>query len=269
MTWVRLEDRFPWHRKVRGLSDAAFRLHVSGICWSAEHLTDGQIPKADLALVSDVKRPGKALDELLARDVWKADGDGYQIHDYLVYNQTAEQVRAERTAAAERQRRAREAARQKRDGQAKSPGESRRDSAVTSPDETVPPSRPVPSRPVDNPPPTPSVSAPSRGTRIPDVFPFDPEHGETLRVWAETHTPAVALKAETENWQDYHRAKGDTAKDWTASWRTWMRRAQQDAERRPGRLAVAGSPSVRPSTTDTKVAGTLQLAEHFRQQDAS
>jgi hypothetical protein len=110
---------------------------------------------------------------------------------------------------------------------------------------------------------------PRRSTRIPDVFPFNEEHGQTLWTWALEHAPAVAIKPETENWQDYHRAKGDTAKDWTASWRTWMRRAQKDAERRPGsRLAVAG-PQSRPSTTDAKVAQTLALAEQFAAKDAS
>lgn len=146
-----MEDRFPWHRKVRGLTDAAFRLHVSGICWSTEHLTDGKIPTADLPLVSDVKKPAKVVEELEARGVWDVLPDGWEIHDYLTYNLTAEQVRAEREAAASRQKRARDRAKEQRDAEAKSQRESRpksrrdsrRSNAEVTPDEAVPPTRPV------------------------------------------------------------------------------------------------------------------------------
>jgi hypothetical protein len=71
----------------------------------------------------------------------------------------------------------------------------------------------------------------TRGTRVPDVFPPDEATATRLADWARERTPAVQLKQETETWQDWHRAKGDTAKDWAASWRTWMRRAQKDAEK--------------------------------------
>ena len=40
MPWAKFDDRYPWHRKVRGLSDAAFRMDVSAVCWCAENLTD-------------------------------------------------------------------------------------------------------------------------------------------------------------------------------------------------------------------------------------
>lgn len=111
------------------------------------------------------------------------------------------------------------------------------------------------------------VAAPPKAkpaTRIPDDFPITAE----MVAWAREHAPAVDGRAETANWQDWHRAKGDTARDWVASWRTWMRRAQKDAERRPGSaLAVTSGP--RRSTTDDKVAQTLALAEQFAARDAS
>lgn len=91
--------------------------------------------------------------------------------------------------------------------------------------------------------------AAAKGTRIPDTWPLDDIHREGLRLWAAEHTPAVKLRSETENWQDWHRAKGDTAKDWTASWRTWMRRAQKDRESRP-----AGRPVGRVAEGDAILA---------------
>ena len=91
MAWVKLTPRFPMHRKVRPLSDAAFRLHVSAMCFSAENGTDGHILVGDLGLVSDVKRPERAVQELLARGLWDSNEIGWEIHDYLEYNLSAAQ----------------------------------------------------------------------------------------------------------------------------------------------------------------------------------
>ena len=49
--------------------------------------------------------------------------------------------------------------------------------------------------------------------------------------WLTAKCPAVHGRTETQQWQDWHLAKGDVAKDWDASWRTWMRKAQSYAER--------------------------------------
>ena len=43
MSWVRLDDNFPNHPKVVGLSDQAFRLYISGLCYASHYLTDGLI----------------------------------------------------------------------------------------------------------------------------------------------------------------------------------------------------------------------------------
>lgn len=86
MTWVKLTSGFPMHRKIRPLSDAAFRLCVSAMCYSAENGTDGHILVGDLALVSDVKKPERAAQELVNRGLWESDDIGWHIHDYLDYN---------------------------------------------------------------------------------------------------------------------------------------------------------------------------------------
>jgi hypothetical protein len=109
MPWVRLDDRFPSHRKVRLLSDAAFRLYVSAVCWSAESLTDGVIKTAELRLVADVRAARKRAEELVNCGLWEeVSGVGWRIHDYHEYNPTAEQVRADRKAKSARQQRWRE-----------------------------------------------------------------------------------------------------------------------------------------------------------------
>jgi hypothetical protein len=141
MPWVRFDDRFPSHRKIRRLSDAAFRLHVSAIHWCAEHLTDGHVPDDELELVSDVADPKAAVAEL-ERRLWLRQDDGWLIHDYLEYQPSAEKVRADRDAKKDRQDRWRGKARDAV-GDA-SQGESQDASRDASQDATPYPSRPVP-----------------------------------------------------------------------------------------------------------------------------
>lgn len=66
---------------------------------------------------------------------------------------------------------------------------------------------------------------PSRKSRLPEPFMVTKE----MRIWASESAPAVDLKTETENFCDYWRGAGGTKLDWTATWRTWMRKAQKDA----------------------------------------
>jgi len=105
MPWVKLDDRFPSHRKIALLSDRAFRLHVSAICWSAENLTDGHIGDRELALITRIRGVKATAKELEAAGVWDRMDDGWSIHDYLDYNPSREQVLLDRKKNAERQER--------------------------------------------------------------------------------------------------------------------------------------------------------------------
>ncbi|MFE7659661.1 hypothetical protein [Streptomyces celluloflavus] len=108
LAWVRLDDRFPSHRKVAMLSDRAFRLHVSALCWSAENLTDGVIRDTELRLVAHVRGMTATARQLEAAGLWERIDDGWMLHDFHDYNPSAEQVRAERERNAARQRRFRD-----------------------------------------------------------------------------------------------------------------------------------------------------------------
>lgn len=106
MPWARFDDRFPSNRKIRLLSDGAFRLYVSAICWSAENLTDGVVKTNELRLVADVKSARTRAKELVEAGLFEVlEGVGWKIHDYHEYNPTAEQVRADRAAKTARQQR--------------------------------------------------------------------------------------------------------------------------------------------------------------------
>ncbi|MFJ3289946.1 hypothetical protein ACIPMW_32260 [Streptomyces sp. NPDC086669] len=105
MPWVKLDDRFPSHRKIALLSDRAFRLHVSAICWCAENLTDGRIGDRELALITRVRGVKATAKQLEDAGLWDRTDDGWLIHDYLDYNPSREQVLLERKKNAERQER--------------------------------------------------------------------------------------------------------------------------------------------------------------------
>lgn len=97
MPWVNLDDLMPEHPKVWSLTEGAFRLHVAGICYCNRHLTDGFVAADRLStLVPRYRR--QSLTELVDRGLWmpSAGGQTYEIHDFLQWNRSKEQVMAER-----------------------------------------------------------------------------------------------------------------------------------------------------------------------------
>lgn len=103
MPWVRLDDRFPSHRKVALLSDRAFRLHVSALCWCSENLTEGAIREKELPVISRIRGVKKAATELEEAGLWDRTEEGWAVHDYLEYNPDRARVQADREANAARQ----------------------------------------------------------------------------------------------------------------------------------------------------------------------
>lgn len=53
------------------LSDRAFRLHVSAICWSAEYQTAGVIPREGLRIIANARSPRAAAEELVTAGLWE------------------------------------------------------------------------------------------------------------------------------------------------------------------------------------------------------
>jgi hypothetical protein len=87
MPYLNLDDGFSEHRKVDALSDAAFRLHTSGLCYCARELTDGVVPEHRVARLVPRYKP-TALAELVDAAMWLPVPDGYAIHDYLEWNKS-------------------------------------------------------------------------------------------------------------------------------------------------------------------------------------
>lgn len=101
MTWVLVDDQFPEHPKIVGLTDEAFRAQVTGLCYANRHLTDGTLPMGFVRRFSE-----DATAELVEAGIWETNGDAaYRIHDYDDYQLEKAEVLADRKAKDEARRR--------------------------------------------------------------------------------------------------------------------------------------------------------------------
>ena len=268
MPWVKLDDRFPSHRKIALLSDRAFRLHVSAICWCAENLTDGRIAERELPLVAKVRGIKATAQQLEDAGLWDRIEGGWEIHDYLDYNPSRDQVLAERKRNAERQERFR----QRRNGKpvppdgngvtADAPDASEThdgdttatrtkhdgDTTATSNGavwETEPqvsevrngvtndaPTRPDPTRPLS----MTDVDGGGAGSSAADLDALAPtpievdgfQLTDSMRRWAHATYPALDVDHSTAQFVSHYRSTGARRKSWPDAWQKWIR---DDAKR--------------------------------------
>jgi hypothetical protein len=82
--YAQIDPMLPVHPKVRGLSDSAFRLYISAICWvTLQCKSDCHIPTGSLRYLSDVRRAQPAADELVRAGLWETTPDGWTIPNYV------------------------------------------------------------------------------------------------------------------------------------------------------------------------------------------
>jgi len=211
MTWVKLDDQFPDHPKVEAAGPMAAWLYVCGLCYCAEHLTDGFIPASKAARLAPV--PAKHLERLCQVGLWTKVDDGYRVHDYLDFQPSGETVRRERKAASERM-----ANKRGRSGDVRA----KFDESSSSPS-------PSPSVPNGTPERRAQQSSQLRDGWMPS---------ERALLWANSTFPNVNWPAETEKFRDHHLAKGSRFKDWDRAWQKWIRQADEWRVSRPGQESV-------------------------------
>ena len=103
MTWVRIDDNIVDHPKMVEVGHRGLALFVASLCYASKHLTDGFIPKSAVpGLLPDLRAP-KTADALVRVGLWDRVDSGYQVHDYLEYQPSAEDVRAKREKSTRRQ----------------------------------------------------------------------------------------------------------------------------------------------------------------------
>lgn len=93
--FVRFDHGTPDHPKVAAMSDAAFRAWFDAVCWSSRQERDGAVPEANMRKLA---RP-KVINELVELGSLTVETGGvYQIHDYLDFQRSKEEIAAFRDA---------------------------------------------------------------------------------------------------------------------------------------------------------------------------
>lgn len=118
MAWVRIDDGFAQHPKVVGAGPLAIALHVAALCYCNRNLTDGFVPRAvartlldweivdssgiihTLAVTSGMSgndvTSAFVISLLLDAGMWIESDRGYEIHDYLQYQPSSQDVKEQR-----------------------------------------------------------------------------------------------------------------------------------------------------------------------------
>ena len=149
MPWFKVDDTFGFHHKAVMAGNSAVGLWCRAGSACMQQLTDGFVADHMLPVLGGKPKDAAAL---VATGLWVTVPGGWRFHQWDDFQPTAEQVKADRRAAADRQRRAREKARHRAVEKALQEAEShsvvtvlsRRDSRRTSVAVTVPPTRPDP-----------------------------------------------------------------------------------------------------------------------------
>lgn len=123
MPYLNVDDGMDEHPKVEPISDAAFRLHMSAMLFSARRTTDGFVSLSRARRLTATASDAVAA-ELVQAGVWHDLGEGcdeaesveaetcqrhgrkgyYLVHDYLQWNHSRHWWEERRRAEAERKR---------------------------------------------------------------------------------------------------------------------------------------------------------------------
>jgi len=107
MPWARVDDSLLMNRKIKRAwrqSRASMGLFLFGLVYAAGQLTDGVVDREVVREWLPSGPQGKAaVAALVDAGLWAPHPNGWLIHDYLDYNPSAQQIRDERAANANRQ----------------------------------------------------------------------------------------------------------------------------------------------------------------------
>lgn len=263
--WFKVDDAFPFNPKVVACPLEALGLWVSAGAWCAQQLTDGYVPRSVLPML----RGSEAIaSSLVQAGLWFCFDDGYKFHDWDEYQPSSltarerrKQTSAKRAEAGRKggvksgltRRNKTEKARSKREAIASDLLEANSKQAAK---QNEAPSRPVPS--IDNPltsfggagggdsdephlpdvvadaPTTPAEAKPKRkttGTRLPDGwFPSRTDANESTEAGHDQAWLQRELDRFRDHWAAQPGQRGRKA-DWDATWRNWVRKADEMAPR--------------------------------------
>jgi hypothetical protein len=91
--WIKLYVNFRTHSKGIQVGPLGRDLFICSLAWSAEYLTDGQIPAHVLPfLAPGLKQPQRAAVALVEAGLWETTDTGWRIHEYEMYQQSKAEV---------------------------------------------------------------------------------------------------------------------------------------------------------------------------------
>ena len=92
MTWFKIDDGFYMNMKVVEAGNAAVGLWVRAGAWCSQQLTDGYVPDVVARMLGTVDE----IDSLVDAELWRCVGGGYQFPDWLEYNPSSDEVKADK-----------------------------------------------------------------------------------------------------------------------------------------------------------------------------
>lgn len=265
MTWTKLDDGYTEHPKIVAAGPLAAWLHTCALVYCGRNLTDGFIHKNQVARLVDWEGIYEGTNSVTARQLsktlldcglWEPVPRGYQIHDYLSYNPSKEQVLAEREATRKRV----ELWRNRQRGNIESNADG---NAVSTPSPVpvpVPDPNPVPG-PIrrgfgDRPKPTADGRSGPPADLPPDGFPVagSPDGywipDETFLQGLEASYPSIPIQAElraARSWILCNPTRRKTARGMPRFLNAWMARAQNGGSGRNGHQQEDRKASRHPS----------------------
>jgi len=97
--WAQFDDHFPDSEPALNAGVEACGLHLLATCWSAAHLTDGEVPSIIVKrLMSGCldNQGAEIVARLMEAGLWEHRESGYVLTDFLVSNRSRAQVEASR-----------------------------------------------------------------------------------------------------------------------------------------------------------------------------
>ncbi len=117
MAWVKIDDQFADHPKVREVGPIGMAIQIAALCYCNRFLTDGLITKRTAnAIVLGLSKDKKWPQRMVASGLWDEHPEGYIVHDYLEYNPSKANVLAKKEQLNNAQKLAAKATNEKRYG---------------------------------------------------------------------------------------------------------------------------------------------------------
>lgn len=231
MAWLRLYDNILDDPKIQMLSDGSFRLLIN--LWCLAKRNDGfitnDLESLSFSLRLTSKKLESTLQNLIDAHLLDREENGFKPHNWESHQYVSDlsTVRVKRF-------------RKRRETQSETPPETDTESDTETETESKKQEGALTR--------TPSKREGRRGTSLPEIFPTLADIQAACALWRERGRDDLCDRVadEAAQFRDHHASRGTVAKDWPATWRTWVRNAlkfnrKQDHGRSNNNFAAAAA----------------------------